>query len=160
MPRTRRVVRLFLDSGVVLQGCLTSWGATKAVLILAATSRRRYTVVLADTVRQEVERAIDLIVERTVREAAAASYRGWLARVTLEPWPAPSVQDVRAHAPAILPVLRHANDLPTAVAVLLSAPDWALSTNTKHWTPALNAVLHTRVAHPATFLGELATPST
>jgi hypothetical protein len=155
IPPQRRAVRLFLDSGVVLQGCLAPWGAAKAVLILAATARRRYTIVLAETVRREVQRAIDGIAQPRARAAADASYRGWLDRVELDLRPAPSVQDVRAHAPTILPILRHANDLPTAVAALLAAPDWVLSTNTRHWTPALDPVLRTRVAHPAVFLSEL-----
>ena len=156
IPHQGRPVRLFLDSGVVLQGCLAPWGAAKAVLILAATARRRYTVVLAATVQQEVERAIDGITQPAARAAADASYRGWLTRVDLDVRPAPSARDVRIHTRTILPILRHANDLPTAVAALLSAPDWVLSTNTKHWTPALDPVLRTRVAHPAVFLSELA----
>ena len=37
-------LRLFLDTGVILQGCFGRWGASKGVLILA-TERRLYTVV-------------------------------------------------------------------------------------------------------------------
>ena len=149
-------VRLFLDAGVILQGCLIEWGAAKAVLILAATARDQYTVVIADRVQWEIERALDGIVSAAARNAAKDSYSGWLARVTLEYCPAPSDDLVRFHLPTILPILRHANDLPTAVAALLAAPDWVLSTNTVHWTPALEPILHTGVAHPAVFLRELA----
>jgi len=48
-PPSRRAVRLFLDSGVIVQGCLGGWGGAKAVLILAASAPERY-VVLADAV--------------------------------------------------------------------------------------------------------------
>jgi hypothetical protein len=114
----RQSLRLFLDAGVVLQGCLGDWGAAKAVLILAATARDRYTIVLAETVARDVE-------------------------------------EIRAYLPTLLPILRHADDLPTAVAALLARPDSVLSTNQAHWTTALEPILGARVGHPGTFLREL-----
>jgi len=151
----RQSLRLFLDAGVVLQGCLGDWGAAKAVLILAATARDRYTIVLAETVAREVEIARGRIGDPAARAAARASYRGWLRRVSLERRPAPTVEEIRAYLPTLLPILRHADDLPTAVAALLARPDWVLATNQAHWTTALEPILGARVGHPGTFLREL-----
>jgi hypothetical protein len=151
-PPSRPAVRLFLDSGVVVQGCLGGWGGAKAVLILAASAPERYVVVLADAVDREARRAIARLADQAPRDAALASLSGWLARVRLERRADPTPVEIRAHMPALLPVLRHANDLPIAVAALLAAPDWVLSTNTEHWTPALAPLLRARVAHPTAFL--------
>ena len=46
---------LFLDTGVILEGCFGRWGASKGVLVLA-TERRLYTVVLAEAVERELQR--------------------------------------------------------------------------------------------------------
>ena len=61
--------------------------------------------------------------------------------------------------PARLPALRHADDLPIAVAALLAAPEWVLSTNTEHWTPTLAPLLRARVAHPTALLRSLEPPT-
>jgi hypothetical protein len=158
-PPSRRAVRLFLDSGVIVQGCLGGWGGAKAVLILAASAPERYVVVLADAVDREVRRAIERLVDPTVRDAALASLTGWLARVRLERRADPTAAEIRAHMPTLLPALRHANDLPIAVAALLAAPDWVLSTNAEHWTPTLAPLLRARVAHPTAFLRSLEPPT-
>jgi hypothetical protein len=158
-PPSRRAVRLFLDSGVILQGCLGGWGGAKAVLILAASAPERYVVVLADAVDREARRAIERLEDPTIRDAAMASLTGWLARVRLEGRAAPTAAEIRAHMRALLPVLRHANDLPVAVTALLAGPDWVLSTNTEHWTPALAPLLRARIAHPTAFLRSLEPPT-
>ena len=44
-----RPLRLFLDTGVIIEGCFGSWGAAKAVLILA-TIRVNWIVVLAEAI--------------------------------------------------------------------------------------------------------------
>jgi hypothetical protein len=40
-------LRIFLDSGVIIEGCYSHWGASKRVLILAAQRRRDIRIVLA-----------------------------------------------------------------------------------------------------------------
>jgi hypothetical protein len=149
-------LRLFLDSGVIAQGCLGEWGGAKAVLILAASAPDRYAVVLAEAVDREVRAALGRLADAAARDAAIAAIDGWLARVRVERRPDPSADQIRAHLTALLPLLRHPNDLPIAVAARLAAPDWILSTNSAHWTPALAPVLGARVAHPTAFLRELA----
>lgn len=59
MTRTDQPVRVFLDTGVIIEGCFGRWGAAKGVLILA-TDRRLYTVVLAQAVEMELQRNVAL----------------------------------------------------------------------------------------------------
>ena len=67
--------RIFLDTGVIIAGCTQPWGAAKGVLILA-TQRQRFTVVLAEAVQRELTRVL------ARREAAAAeAVTGWLRHV-------------------------------------------------------------------------------
>jgi len=50
--------RLFLDSGVLVDGCFSQWSASKAILILAAQTAH-FIIVLADVVDSEVRAALD-----------------------------------------------------------------------------------------------------
>src|SRR5690348_15174885 len=106
--------RLFLDTGVILEGCVGRWGASKGVLILA-TERRLYIVVPAEAVERELQRNVDFTLAppapSEARDAVAEEVSGWLRRVHIERWPLPSADDVARHAPALMPVLRHRNDL-------------------------------------------------
>lgn len=150
-------VRLFLDSGVIIEGCLGSWGASKAVLILA-TMRETYTVVLAGAVEREVQRSVARKVASLDAQQArtiAQSVSGWLDRVRVERYPLPTPDDIRVHAPVLLPALRHVNDLPAVVTALHAHPAWVLSTNTDHWNAALAARTGLRIATPGALLRQL-----
>ncbi len=155
-------LRLFLDTGVIVDGCTSFWGASKAVLILA-TERRLYTVVLAE----EVERELQLALERKAVEAirrkdqalAAAEARRikesaatWLTRVRLERRPRASQADLDHHERLVLPVLRHHNDLPPVVSAIRAQPDWVISTNDHHWSPELAKRTGLHIVTPREFL--------
>jgi hypothetical protein len=154
-------VRLFLDSGVIVEGCFVHWGASKAVLILA-TLRQRFTVVLAEAIEREVQRAI---ANRTIGLDAAQASRiaggvaGWLDRVRLERVPLATPDEVRALAPVLLPALRHVNDLPAAASAVRARPEWVISSNAEHWTPELAARTGLRIVTPRGFLDHLAVPA-
>jgi hypothetical protein len=153
-----RAIRLFLDSGVIIEGCVSPWGAAKAVLILA-TIRTRFAVVLAEAVEREVQRAIATKtagLDPAAARAIGASVAGWLARVRLERQPLPSEEAIRAHAARVLPILRHVNDLPVVVSAIQARPDWVVSTNREHWSDALGVRTGLRIAAPYEFLGQLA----
>lgn len=48
---------MFLDSGVLIDGCYSPWSASKAVLILAAQTSH-FRIVLVDVVDSEVRAAL------------------------------------------------------------------------------------------------------
>lgn len=157
MPEQRRPARLFFDSGVIIEGCLGNWGTSKAVLILA-TMRGTYTVVLAEAVEREVQRNVARKTASLEAEQArdiARNVSGWFDRVRVERFPLPTADDIRAHAPNILPALRHVNDLPAVVTALQARPDWVLSTNTEHWNAHVAARTGLRIATPWAFLQQL-----
>lgn len=155
MPPTPPPRTVFLDSGVIVDGCFSEWSAAKGLLILAAQHPQHYTIVLAEAVDAEVRRAL-------MRKAAGlppadgqkllATYPAWLSRVQVSHWPLPIAADVARYRSLMLPALKHLNDLPAAVTALQAQPDWVLSTNGAHWGAALAGRTGLRVAHPREFL--------
>lgn len=168
-------LRVFVDSGVVLKGCLSRWGAAKAVLILLA-QRRAYTVVWAAIVEREISDSFDRHLEtiRTNRDttglggdplASVAQEREseqarrdsarWLAIVRHERWPSPTSEDVQTYLPAVLPVLRHRNDLPVVVSAIQAQPDVVISDNRVHWNDSLARLTGLNIVSPNEFLNRL-----
>lgn len=151
-------LRVFLDSGVILEGCYSLWGASKGVLILAAQRRRDMCIVLAEAVEREVRRDLTLALTKLPPERVSMiinGFDGWLSRVQIEHLPLPSEDEILAHYGQIMPVLRHVNDVPAVVSAILAQPGWVLSTNTRHWNAdlALRTGLH--IATPQHFLSQL-----
>ena len=149
----RGPLRLFLDSNVLTGGIVAPWGLDKAVLSLCAARICR--LVLAEIVRQEVE-------ENLLQHAAAlpsqeaeqvlADYTTLLTLARPERIPLPDVQDVmRARS-----LIRHAADVPVVLSAMQSQPDWLLTHNTCHFTPALATRTGLRIATPRTFFHTLA----
>src|SRR5207244_8520036 len=107
--RQQRPIRLFLDAGVIIQGCWVPWGAAKAVLVLA-TLREYFTVVLAASIEREIARteANKLAASSPADRADISnSIAGWFERVRVERYPLPAPRDIYRHAPNLLPVLKH-----------------------------------------------------
>jgi predicted nucleic acid-binding protein len=149
--------RLFLDTGVIIEGCVQPWGASKAVLILT-TQRERVTVVLAEAVKSEVQGAVARkIASLSPSEAHAveAAVNGWFSRVRLEQWPLPAPEDIQQHRPTLLPVLRHINDLAAVVTAVQAKPDWVISGNRAHWNDALATRTGLRIVSPQELLRRL-----
>jgi len=157
LSRGGQPLRLFLDAGVIIQGCLVPWGAAKGVLVLA-TLRDRYTIVLAEAIEREVQRAVVNLTatrEPELSMALAQSIGGWLDRVRIERHPFPSDHAIRAKLPQLLPALKHANDLPAIVTAIEARPDWVISGNHEHWNPELARRTHLRFVTPVGFLQHL-----
>lgn len=157
-----RPQRLFLDAGVVIQGFVAEWGAPKALLVLA-TVRESFTIVLAQQIEREVRRAFVRRIatvrpsERlAVEQLLVATFEGWLTRVALERLDAPDPAAVYRQLGVILPVLRHMTDLEAVISAMQARPDWVISTNTAHWGPALAARSGLRIGTPAAFLEDVA----
>ena len=150
--------RLFLDAGVVLEGCIVPWGASKAVLVLA-TLREHYTIVLAEAVEREIRQALVRLAGTANSEIdlVLRSYLGWLGRIRVERVLQPEPSVVARYLPIVLPVLRHRNDLDAVVSALDARADWVLSTNTAHWGPALATRTGLRIGTPRAFLEQLST---
>jgi hypothetical protein len=150
--------RLFLDSGVIIESCFTPWGSAKGVLILA-TLRARFTVVLSEVIAREIDRTLQgRAADRSIHGAADVreGYLGWLSRVHVEQWPLPPAEQIAVQLPRVLPALRHRNDLEAAISALEAQPDWVISSNQAHWGPALAQRTGLRIATPLQFLDHCA----
>lgn len=142
---------------MIIGGCFSPWGAAKAVLILA-TLRDRFTIVLAEAIEREVQRAIANRIASLDTAAAGAiveGVAGWLSRVRVERYQFPSEAEIRARLPVVLPVLKHVNDLPAVVSAMQARPDWVISANREHWTDELGERADLRIVSPLGFLQEI-----
>ena len=158
-PPQRPPLRLFLDTGVLIDGFFNRWGPCKAVLILA-TLRAQFRAIVADPVGEELARTVkskevrlsaDSADEAQVVDEGIARWFS-IARPERVPWP--SAADMLAHAD-LLSAVRHEKDMSAVVAAVLARPDWVLSTNTAHWNEELATRTGLRIATPATFLSSL-----
>jgi hypothetical protein len=146
-------LRLFLDSNVLTGGIVAPWGLDKAVLALCAARICR--MVLAAIVQDEVENnrlyhAAALPPHDAEQVLADYSRLLTLARPELVPLP-----DLEAVVQA-RPLIRHAADVPVLLSAIRSQPDWLLTHNTAHFTPAVAKRTGLRIATPRTFFQALA----
>lgn len=147
-----RLLRLFLDSNVLVAGIVSPWGLDKAVLSLCAA--RICKLVLAEVVRDEVEEA--LLLRGSALSPADArqmgeDFRRLIALTEPEVVPYPSSDLVRANRHLI----RHLPDVPVLLSAMTGHPDWFLTHNTKHFTKAVSERTGLRIATPAAFFQTL-----
>jgi predicted nucleic acid-binding protein len=148
-----RKLRLFLDSNVLTGGIVAPWGLDKAVLSLCAA--RVCKLVLAEAVREEVEE--NLLVHAGGLSSAQADalfedYRRLIELTKPELVPFPDVELVRASRGLI----RHEADVPVLLSAMAAKPDWVLTHNEKHFTPAVARRSGLRIATPVAFFRVLA----
>jgi predicted nucleic acid-binding protein len=149
---TRRLLRLFLDSNVLISGIVSPWGLDKAVLSLCAGRICR--LILAEAVRDEVEEA--LLMRTRALDAAEArpiteGYRLLIASIEPEVIPYPDGERVQSNRHLI----RHLADVPVLLSAMDARPDWLLTHNTKHFTRAVAQRTGLRIATPAQFFRTL-----
>ena len=146
-------LRLFLDSNVLTGGIVSPWGLDKATLSLCAAGVCK--LVLAEAVRDEVEENLLLHAARLPDLDAGKLVEDYrrlikLAKPQLVPYPpADSVRSQRH-------LIRHLADVPILLSAMASKPDWLLTHNTKHFTPAVAQRTGLRIATPAAFFRALA----
>lgn len=145
-------LRLFLDSNVLLGGIVAEWGLDKAVLSLCAAKIAR--LVLAEAVRDEVEE--NLLIHAQGLPALDAdkliqAYRRLIELTSPEIIPYPDLATVRRGRNLI----RHQPDVPVLLSAVAAQPDWLLTHNTKHFTPAVAQRTALRIATPIQFFRTL-----
>lgn len=151
MSKGRRA-RLVLDSNVLTGGIVTRWGLDRAVLSLCAS--RVCQLVLAEAVRDEVEENILLHVESLDPGLAGQLLDDYsrlikLTRPEIIPFPSEAEVVSSRH------IIRHAADVPVLLSAIKSVPDWLLTHNTKHFSPAVSRRTRLRIATPVDFFQAL-----
>ena len=133
-------------------GIVSTWGLDKAVLSLCAARICR--LVLAEAVREEVEENLLMgLGEVGSKEADRVSgdYGRLIALMKPETVSYPGQAEIQASRHLI----RHAADVPVLVSAIASRPDWFLTHNTKHFTPAVARRTGLRFATPVEFFRAL-----
>ena len=151
MTGTRKL-RLFLDSNVLTGGIVSPWGLDKAVLSLCAAKICR--LVLAEAVREEVEENLLLHAAALLPKEADAlieSYRRLIQLTRPELVPYPDLQEVLANRRLV----RQEADVSVLLSAMTAKPDWLLTHNTKHFTPAVALRTGLRIATPIEFFETL-----
>lgn len=146
-------LRLFLDSNVLTGGIIADWGLDKAVLSLC--SARICRLVLAEVVRLEVEDNLIIRASTFDAEDAEQVLEDYVKLIELarpEIIPPPSAAEVARSRHLI----RHAADVPVLLSAIHSKPDWLLTHNTNHFTPAVARRAGVRIATPGEFFRYLA----
>jgi hypothetical protein len=151
MERSSAAPRLFLDSGVVLEGLYAPWSVSRAILIHGR--RGLVTIILAEYVRDEVENNL-LALLATNPQVATDTIDAYdtllrLLKPEIVPMPTPEEIDQARH------LIRHQADVPVLVSALKASPDWLLTTNTRHFTPQVAARTGLKIAAPHVFLQSL-----
>ena len=142
------IPRVFLDSGVLLEGLLAPWSASRAVLILSR--RKVFRIILAEYVQGEVE---DNLLQLLVANPRLANdtinaYSTLLRLINPEFIPLPTKQEVDRHRHLI----RHQADVPVLVSALKASPDWFLTTNTRHFTKQVALRTQLKIFTPQEFI--------
>ena len=109
---------------------------------------------LAEAVREEVEE--NLLIRLSGLETAAANrvlddYARLISLMKTEVVPYPEQEEVKVSRHLI----RHAADVPVLLSAIASRPDWFLTHNTKHFTPAVARRTGLRFATPGEFFQAL-----
>jgi hypothetical protein len=144
-------LRLFVDSGVVIEGLFAPWSDSRALLILGRRTRVR--LVLADVVRAEVESNLRRLLAggRHGAGPALTMYARLLRRLNPERVAAPSLDEIAASRHLI----RHAADVPVLVSAVRCAPHFLVTTNTRHFTPDTARRTGLRIISPRLLLDRI-----
>ncbi|MFN7927571.1 MAG: PIN domain-containing protein [Blastocatellia bacterium] len=146
--------RLFLDSNILTGGLVARWGGDKAILSLCAAHACQ--LVLAEIVREEVERNLLKKVfavgrDQEFADQLLADYDKFLQLAKPEIIPFPDKQVVLASRHLI----RHAADVPVLVSAMEAKPDWLITNNTDHFTPAVAQKTGLRITTASGFFRSL-----
>jgi hypothetical protein len=137
---------LFLDSNVLVEGICSDWGLSKVILSLCAV--RIHQMILAEDVKDEVERSLLMIVYSGRRaERVLTDYDRFIALARPQIVPSPGEEEIFSARHLI----RHQNDVPILVAALNSRLDWLIINNREHFTLQVAMRTGLRIASPFEF---------
>ena len=138
------MARVYLDSGVFVQGIVAGWGAARAILVLGR--HRVFDLETSEIVLREV--LVALAVKGIATDPGSDVGR-LIDSLHLHVYAAPSAEEVAAAIPRLLPLLRHRADVPVLLSATESRPDWLVSTNSAHFTAAVARETGLRIVTPA-----------
>jgi hypothetical protein len=149
-----KAARLFVDSGVLIDGLVAEWSVVRGLFILARCGI--FKIVLAEAVRLEVE---EDLLRRVGKDEATGTkiveaYSTLLRAIRPERVPLPTVEEVAAGRALI----RHAPDVPILLSAMAARPDWLVTTNTRHFTPEVARRCRVPIITPLALIRSISIP--
>jgi predicted nucleic acid-binding protein len=142
------VLRVFVDSNVLIEGLFAPWSASRAILILARAGVFR--LVLSPYVEAEVERALLKRLARDSEEGSLLIDDYALALKLLAPERTERI--TREEFDTHRALIRHINDVPVLVTAIKAQPDWLVTANIEHFNADVAARTGLQIATPREFL--------
>jgi len=136
--------RVFVDSNVLLDGLISSWGVSRAILILSV--RKVFKIVLAQNVIKEVEEnLLELLGENPEQGKQLINDYDKLIKLLR-----PEIVSLTTKEEIIKSrhLIKHLPDVPILVAGIKAAPDWFVTENTKHFSSAVAKRTGLNIIHP------------
>ena len=142
-------LRLFLDTGVILEGCFGRWGASQAAdgLVTYLVTPREADPAIARINNPHyvvfdpgAAPSGDLLLFMPGSGGNPANVSDFLNVTALQGYRAVSLSY---------------NDLPAVVSAVQARPDWVISANQEHWSDVLAERTGLRMVTPREFLGRL-----
>jgi len=141
------MAKVFLDSGVFMQGISARWGAAKAILILGASGV--FSVETSEVVIFEIEAAL---TRNGISTGPGSEFARLVKELKLVVHPRPSEAAVRDGMSKYSPIVRHKADIPAVVAAVSTSPDWLVSSDTEHFNAKLALKIGLRIVPPPQLL--------
>lgn len=143
--------RVFLDANVVLDGLVSRWSASRAVLILCAVRALR--LVVAEFVVNEIENVL-LVIAQSDRFTEQEINRMIEDYEKFMRIAAPEIITVAESKSLFQPasIIHHVHDVPVLAAALKAQPDCLLSLNQKHFSPEIAQRTGLQIQDPLKYL--------
>jgi len=139
--------KILIDSNILIDGILSNWSASKALLIMMREVELFQVFISAISV-QEIE---DFLIKKN-QEHYINDYLNYLKFVNIEELPPPSQDIVLKYKKDILPALKHLADLPIVVTAIKNDIDWIISNNREHFSEALSKKTGIKITSASEFL--------
>lgn len=142
-------IRVALDSCVIIDGLVSEFSASKAVLILGL--RKVIQLVIPQFVIAETERAIRKIVNNQREADILEAFQLLIRKLSPEIISLPTKKEMEAFRS----VIRHQADVPVLASVVKCRPDYFLTTNISHFNKRVTQKTSLKILRPEDFLAEL-----
>lgn len=142
-------IRVALDSCVIIDGLVSEFSASKAVLILGL--RKIIQLVIPQFVIAETERAIRKIVNDQKEAGILETFQLLIKKLAPEIIDLPTKKEIEAFRS----VIRHQADVPVLASVVKYRPDYFLTRNISHFNKRVAQKTSLKILRPEDFLAEL-----
>ncbi len=139
-------IRVSIDSCVIIDGLISDFSSSKAVLILGL--HRVIQLIIPEFVIRETEMALRKVAHDREKPDILEAFRLFVKRLNPEITPLPGNRELEAFRSAI----HHQPDVPVLVSVLKSKPDYFLTKNISHFDQKVAQKTGLTILRPEDFL--------